>query len=378
MPGNNNRYTQYRQGFDNRNAQHRHGANNRSDQLRHGRRGGRGGRGKKKRLPALTIVLLICIVGFIVFIPVYILANRASGQEETGNSPVSGTETVNGTEAPSYTEETPGRDETPDATTGIEPVDDGSEPDIAEEQSIITVTKELPDIKTGHLLLVNPDHSYDIPADIDLARIVDIGPSVRVQLDGFQLLRPVIEPLNDMMEAFISESGNKTVAVIAAFRTHATQQTMVERHGSAAAKPGHSEHHTGLAFDFGIFTDGNRSRFMGTGSTAWFRENSYKFGFIMRFPEDKTHITQTEYEPWHFRYTGLPHSYIMFQNNWVFEEYIENIRQYTFENPLSVEFEGISYEIYFTSDLSVPVPYGMQYDISGNNVDGFIITITGS
>ena len=46
------------------------------------------------------------------------------------------------------------------------------------------------------------------------------------------------------------------------------------------------------------------------------------FGFILRYPEDKTHITKIAYEPWHFRYVGVKHSKLIIENNLSLEEYI--------------------------------------------------------
>jgi len=117
------------------------------------------------------------------------------------------------------------------------------------------------------------------------------------------------------------------------------------------------------------------NQFDGTGNTSWFRRNSHRYGFILRYPRNKEEITQTIYEPWHFRFVGLPHSTIIHQNGWVLEEYIDLIREYTIDEPMQQQVGDTLYEIYFVTDINIPIPFYSNYEISGNNVDGFIVTI---
>ncbi|NLB43301.1 MAG: peptidase M15, partial [Clostridiales bacterium] len=93
--------------------------------------------------------------------------------------------------------------------------------------------------------------------------------------------------------------------------------------------------------------------------------------------EEKRSKTGIEYEPWHFRYIGKPHSYIATEYNMCLEEYVDYLKEFQFgEKHLRVrDGDGKRYEIYYTDKLDVPVPSGKQYKVSGNNVDGFIITV---
>ncbi len=92
-----------------------------------------------------------------------------------------------------------------------------------------------------------------------------------------------------------------------------------------AARPGHSEHHTGEALDM-VTLDPNKPSSEQTDNkviTAWLVENAHRFGFILRYPEGKTDITGYIYEPWHYRYVGLPLAEILHnEGNWItVEEY---------------------------------------------------------
>jgi len=65
----------------------------------------------------------------------------------------------------------------------------------------------------------------------------------------------------------------------------------------------------------------------------------------------------------------------MFHENLALEEYIDLIRDHTFNDPFLYEHDGILYEIYFVGDTEIPIPLNSDFDISGNNVDGFIVTV---
>ena len=157
--------------------------------------------------------------------------------------------------------------------------------------------------------------------------------------------------------------------------------------GSAGAmwvsRPGYSEHHTGLALDFTIFyvDTGLSDDYDGTGIYSWINQNCQKYGFVVRYPEDKANITNVNHEPWHFRYVGLPHADIMVEKGYCFEEYIDSLRSFSPENPLVYSAsDGKTYQVYFIKEdvakNGIPIPNGKSYAVSGNNVDGYIVTIT--
>ncbi len=101
------------------------------------------------------------------------------------------------------------------------------------------------------------------------------------------------------------------IYISSGFRSYAYQEKLyakyVERDGvekadTYSARPGHSEHQSGLSFDVNIVSDA----FAGTPEAAWMDANSWRFGFILRYPKGKSEETGYKYEPWHFRYVGLP------------------------------------------------------------------------
>lgn len=90
---------------------------------------------------------------------------------------------------------------------------------------------------------------------------------------------------------------------------------------TVVAKPGTSEHHTGLAIDF----NGVRDDFYKTPEYSWLIKNGPDYGFILRYDKNKQNITNVIYEPWHFRYVGKEHAKKISQSGLCLEEYIDSI-----------------------------------------------------
>lgn len=77
-----------------------------------------------------------------------------------------------------------------------------------------------------------------------------------------------------------------------------------EKTDTDTARPGHSEHQTGLTIDVSSNKTGNMLTFEKTKSFIWMKNNAYKYGFILRYPKGKESIHGYIYEPWHYRYVG--------------------------------------------------------------------------
>ncbi len=112
-----------------------------------------------------------------------------------------------------------------------------------------------------------------------------------------------------------------------------------------------------------------------------FRKTAPAYGFIERYPNKKEQITGIAHEPWHFRYVGYPHSEIMKEKSLVLEEYIDFMKRYRGDgNHLRIRKNRKSIEIFYveadqTEVAAIPLPEKAVYQISGNNVDGFIVTV---
>ena len=124
-----------------------------------------------------------------------------------------------------------------------------------------------------------------------------------------------------------ASTAGHNIPLISGFRSYSRQQTLynnyVARDGQAladtySARPGHSEHQTGLAFDVGKLDNNYGS----TPAGIWLKENCHKYGFIIRYPKGKESITGYQYEPWHIRYLGVEHATKIMNQNITLEEYL--------------------------------------------------------
>lgn len=96
----------------------------------------------------------------------------------------------------------------------------------------------------------------------------------------------------------------------------------------SVARPGYSEHCTGLAVDL----NGVLDSFDQTDAFRWLDEHAQEYGFILRYPEEKQEITKIKYEPWHYRYVGTENAEIMKETNLCLEEYLDSIGKTGSEN----------------------------------------------
>ena len=244
----------------------------------------------------------------------------------------------------------------------------------------------------GDLILVNEEHQY-FGGDEDLVSITDMNYENEISCftavdSTYTILRHVYGPMAEMVQDFYDKYNNDTLIIYGSYRTTEFQQQLYEDdlaqsgdgESTRVAKPGFSEHETGLAFDF---TESVNHDYDGTGDFAWINANCFKYGFIVRYTEAKQRLTKIQDEPWHFRYVGIPHAYYMDSKDLCLEEYIDLVREHPYDGE-HLEFsdnDGNDYEVYFVASddgsekTTVPVPTGTRYEISGNNVDGFIVTV---
>lgn len=116
---------------------------------------------------------------------------------------------------------------------------------------------------------------------------------------------------------------------VSAYRSYQTQQGLYQHYVSIdgkanaqrySARPGYSEHQTGLALD--INTASISAHFENTAEYAWLRANGARFGFLLRYPQEKESITGYRYEPWHYRYVGQAIARTCMDQGLTYEEYL--------------------------------------------------------
>lgn len=189
------------------------------------------------------------------------------------------------------------------------------------------------DIENGYLILVNKEKENHLsdsykPDDLEHVKYVAKDRSE----EGFYLREEACEQFKKLSEDAAEEGID--IVVTTAYRSYGFQTALftsyVQQKGEEAAnktsaRPGESEHQTGLAAD--LSTDEinyrNSSDFGNTKAGEWVAENCYKYGFIIRFPNHQEDITGYTYEPWHIRYVGKTAAKEIFDEDITLEEYIE-------------------------------------------------------
>jgi D-alanyl-D-alanine carboxypeptidase len=138
--------------------------------------------------------------------------------------------------------------------------------------------------------------------------------------------------LQEMIATARKEIG-RDITMVSGFRSYGYQKELYEKYvqrdgeelaSTYSARPGHSEHQTGLAFDLGGEDQEYwlEASFADTFEGQWLIKNAHRFGFILRYPEGKADITGYRYEPWHFRYIGEEHALQVYQDGLTLEEYL--------------------------------------------------------
>ncbi|PPA93816.1 VanY-A/VanY-F/VanY-M family D-Ala-D-Ala carboxypeptidase [Brevibacillus laterosporus] len=244
----------------------------------------------------------------------------------------------------------------------------------AENIQKIEITEE--QVYQGNLLLVNNEYSVQqvgIKSDIvNLFTHKELTTGYELLNSEIKLSEEIAEKFSEMIAA-AEEDGVSNFLISSGYRDLDVQSRLYEELGADYALPaGHSEHNLGLALDVGS----TQMKMEEAPEGEWIEENSWKYGFILRYPLDKTDVTGIQYEPWHIRYVGLPHSAIMQEMNLALEEYLDYSKE---EKSISVSVDGKKYTISYypisqNETIKVEVPANEQYEISGNNIDGVIVT----
>ncbi|GMX61635.1 M15 family metallopeptidase [Paenibacillus elgii] len=153
------------------------------------------------------------------------------------------------------------------------------------------------------------------------------------KLEKRKMRKEAAAALEKLFEA--AKKDNLPLAGVSAYRSHETQKTVynryVQKDGEAAAnkysaKPGHSEHETGLAIDVAGSSGKCAAEdcFGATKEAKWLAEHAADYGFIIRYPEGKEGITGYQYEPWHLRYVGVDTAKAIVKQGVTLEEYVKN------------------------------------------------------
>lgn len=261
------------------------------------------------------------------------------------------------------------------------------------------------DIGAGSLVLVNRFHPLTKhPEERELFNVNGLQEELLSPYQGtFENPLSYLEhPINEvylqkqaatMLLSLIKRSGaGGRITAVSGCRSKAEQTAIWEetlkREGQSftekyVARPGCSEHETGLAIDLAGTApsiDYIRPNLPRNGALAPFHSMAARFGFILRYPEGKEDITHIGYEPWHYRYVGFPHSVIITEQGLALEEYMEMLENETSPlKPLTFSESGARIDIMHISmnnrkKVELDFSDALPYTLSGTNRSGVILT----
>lgn len=234
------------------------------------------------------------------------------------------------------------------------------------------------DVYSGALTLVTADGKEPNKTLLKLTDIYsNMNSSYGLTTTSLLLNSDVIEKLNLFVSAFQSEVGyGKDRLLIqdayCSFETLSANKKLTSYPDLAS----------GYSVRLSITNPGDYK--LGEGKYLWLQDNAYKYGFILRYPAGKESETMVAASNMCYRYIGVAHSVYINNNDISFDEYIKEIRSHNYMNPIRVTYNDVVYKIYYqaadsnASSTLVYVPSSYPYEISGDNVGGFIVTVTES
>lgn len=181
------------------------------------------------------------------------------------------------------------------------------------------------DTSKDYLLLVNK--YYHLSNDYVPTDLVSISNKYYYG-ENHKIRKAVYDAFIDMWNAAYNEGIY--LIINSSYRTYESQMNVYDDYknsrgttyaDSIAARPGYSEHQTGLALDIFSKDYTTASTFKGSNAHVWLQNNAYRFGFIERYQEGKEKITGFAAESWHYRYVGVDAATYIHDNNITFDEY---------------------------------------------------------
>lgn len=265
---------------------------------------------RRRIFVALLVVILALLIALGYFI-VTIINGSGSNTDLPSDAPISSDVATSNDSLPSGDTQS-SKEETP------------FEPEI-----FVTPTGVELDANFGRLLLINGENA--LPDDYDTKvreYLVEIDPQYRNNNYVTQIHKDVYPYITAMVAAAQADGVN--LKVWSPFRSYAIQndlfQKQVDRVGgdeekaaTVVARPGTSEHNTGLCADFNMASD----TFESTPMYTWMCENAEDYGFILRYPKDKQNVTGVIYESWHWRFVGINNAKEINELGVTLEEFIE-------------------------------------------------------
>lgn len=279
-------------------------------------------------------------------------------------------------------------------------------PITSSNKDVIYIPKEASEIKSGNLLCINDDFRYELPSKFEnMVNLFEYRKNQnnvdKVEINGYYtyslslssiaLDKIVLDSLNQMILDYC-----KTLDLSAADINCASNLVVAWGGYTEATLGEYTTDISNIGKDYYDHALGTTITFKKHSPSmavteeilkkdfSWIYENAYKYGFILRYPNScKDHTGFDGTKRIHLRYVGIEHATYISNNNDIccFDRYIDTLRtkHNSLEKALTVTTSDGTYSIYYVkysgNPTSIPVPKNAEYTISGDNMNGFIITV---
>ena len=323
----------------------------------------------KMRLRFPNIILLLCGLILLIFLFDFLWRNILS---PTVPGDTEGIITADGTFATSdpsdsvFTDTTEEDDEEQQETTTEEATEEATE-----DPNIQTVTLTQSQIHNGPLILVSGTCPF--VGDTDFIDFTSCENSnVKPRDRALEINSEILQPISNLFNGYYNDNGYVNLQIYSTNKIYTGTGSLYTNELT--------ERSTGYTFDIGLITSTGDVVAYLTKRNEWMFNNCWKYGFVVRYQDTKTGTTGVGFMPHHFRYVGLPHSMAMYENDMCLEEYLQFLTDFAYANPYTYVYNDSVYEIYYvpaeeSGDTVLYLPKDVSYSISGNNTDGFIVTL---
>lgn len=257
-----------------------------------------------------------------------------------------------------------------------------SRPVINEATTGLGITSDLPEgymsvpqdetgLHSGILVQIDENHPYTGSTG-ELTSFQDKNESYRMKRMDLPTRQEVLEAMNSMASAYVSDNGAVNLMVYSTTAPYGVEGSLYP-----TALPDRS---SGWCIDLCLLNeDETISKF--TEPNAWLNSYSWRYGFVFSYPESDAAATGVAGAPYHLRYVGPVHAGLMHQENLTLTQYYDYLKNHPLDAPLYYTMGDVIYTVYYVPAVSgtteVPVPLNKSYELSGNNTDGFIVTVKG-
>lgn len=166
---------------------------------------------------------------------------------------------------------------------------------------------------------------FEVPQDYEPSDLVSVGNGQKMRSEAAEHVNKLLKDINADGLYLQAQSGFRSIDLQTRLYNNYVSRDGVAEADTYSARPGSSEHHTGLAID--LSHDGTlEETFENTKQFEWLEKNAHKYGLILRYPKDKVYMTGYMYEPWHYRYVGVEVATLIKNEGITYEEYCVKYR----------------------------------------------------